>query len=158
MKTVRTLSFSLLLPMLLVASLGCRHNAPNAPPASPQVVAIVTLDDAMNICNDVHHTQVNADKAIDALQATEPDYYAHAQPIIKRIRDANDLAVKAILSAERGGTDDWKGAMVALASTIKPGDLTTFGFKNKDTQTIVSTSIAGLEGILLSIPSKLGGK
>lgn len=144
----------MLLSGVMLYTTACRHTVNSK---NPQVVAIVAINDAMNICKTVHDGLQNADKTIDALQTQEPDYYSKAQPLLKKIRAANDIAVETLLKAQAGQSVDWKTSMLALSTTVSAGDLTTFGFKNPNTQLLVSAGVSGLEGVLLSIPSKLGG-
>lgn len=133
---------------------GCRKSVNNSNPA---VVQAVALQDAENTCKTVEDGLLTANRAIEKLQATEPDYYNKVKPLLRKISKLNATASGKIALVASGQSADWKGALIAVSASVTPSDLTTFGFKNPNTQIIVETSFSGLILALSSIKTKFGG-
>lgn len=142
-----------LMACLLIAT-GCRKSVNNSNPA---VVQAVALQDAENTCKTVEDGLLTANRAIEKLQATEPDYYNHVKPLLRKISKLNATASGKIALVASGQSADWKSSLIAVSASVTPSDLTTFGFKNANTQLIVETSFSGLILALTSIKTKFGG-
>jgi hypothetical protein len=140
----------------LLTAIGCRHNT-SGPPPSPAVVTAATLLDASNTTVTVEDGLTAASHALDQLQATDPEYYAKVDPLIKKISAANVLAAKKIKLVKDTGTGDWRPAILAVASSVNVADLNTVGVKNPTSQTIVAAALATLVGVLNAIPKTFGG-
>lgn len=138
-----------LLATTVAISDGCRH----VNNSNPIVVKAATLANAEKTVNTIAHGLLAADQTIDALQATEPDYYAAVQPKLKTLARLNEVANQCIVTALNGGTCNWQAAVVAIATEAgKPDNLTTFGFKNPNSQKIAQTGfIALIAGINMAI-------
>ena len=154
----RLLSYALMLSLLaatVAIENGCRHvNSSN-----PAVISAVTLNNAAKACQTVATGLADADAVLDKIQAQEPDYYAHAKPLLQRIAKANDTAIVAVSAALAGDAKvDWRSAMLAVSTAVASSDLTTFGFKNPQTQQLVQVGFATLISILSTIPATFGGK
>ena len=132
----------------LFLSVGCRHNVNTS---NPKVVAISALADAFNTCKTLEDGLVAANKAIESIEAQEPEYYAHIKPLLQKISTANKNAAHKIQQAKNDGVTDWKSAFVSISSSITPADLTSVGVKNPNSQIIVGSSISGIVIILEAI-------
>lgn len=154
MKKLKVLTIVAL--MACVLSLGACRKSVNT--SNPAVVQAAALLDAENTCKTLEDGIKTANDAIEKLQAGEPDYYAKVKPLLKKLSAANNTAAQKINTVAGGGSADWKGALIALGTSVTPADLTTFGFKNSNTQLIVETSFAGLVATLSAIQTKFGGK
>lgn len=146
-----------ILALMLVVAFGltaCRHNVNTANPA---VVTITTLQDASNTTVALEDGLTAANKALDQIEAAEPEYYAHVKPLIKKVSAANASASGIIQNVKNGKPGDWKGAVLGIATSITPADLTTFAVKNPTSQLIVEGSITGLIATLATIKAKFGG-
>lgn len=140
----------------LMASTGCHHNVNTS---NPQVVFADTLYSAAAVVDETATGLVAANQVVESLKAVEPEYYASVKPKLQKIALANDKAIAAIRAAKAGDTSaDWKTAVVAVANAAIPTDLTTFGFKNTETQSVVTVGFAGLESALIAISNSFGGK
>jgi len=146
--------------LLLAFTAGCQHNitTPGQPTPSAAVTTVATLLDASNTCVTVEDSLVAADHAIDQLKATDPEYYAKVSPLIKKISAANAVAAQKIKLAKDTGAIDWRPALLAVAASVNPGDLSAVGVKNSTSQVIVSASLASLVAILNTINQNFGGK
>lgn len=131
---------------------ACRKNVST----NPAVVQAVVLTDAENTCKLIDDGLKSANAAIEKLQVSEPGYYAHVKPLIRKISAANATASSKVALVAAGGSADWRGALIAVGTSVTPSDLTTFGFKNSNTQLIVEAAFGGLIATLNSIPSKFG--
>lgn len=133
---------------------GCRHNVST----NPKVVMTATLLDASNTCVTIEDGLTAANHIVNALETSEPEYYAHVRPLIKKLSAANKTASDTIVKVRNGDTAaDWRGAMLAIGSGITPADLTSFGFKNSNTQAIVTAAFATLVATLNALPATYGG-
>lgn len=133
---------------------GCRHSINTA---NPRVVMAATLLDASNTTVAVEDGLTAANHVVDSLEQSEPDYYAKVKPLIRKISAANKAASDKIVAAKNGDTTaDWRGAVNAVAASVKPGDLTAFGFKNQNTQALVTAAFATLVATLNAIPGTFG--
>ena len=154
---IRGFAARVLLPLgmaSLLLTAGCRHNVNTSNPA---VVQASALADAADTCKLLEDGLASAKAAVEKLETAEPDYYAHVKPLLKKMSAANVVAIEKIQVAKNGGTADWKGALVAVAASVSPSDLTSVGVKNQTSQLIVEGSIAGLVATLESFKAKFGG-
>jgi hypothetical protein len=140
-----------MLPLLGAA--GCRHNVNTSNPA---VVQASALADAANTCKLLEDGVASANAAVEKLETAEPDYYAHVKPLLQKVSAANVLAIEKIQVVKNGGTADWKGALVNVAASVSPSDLTSVGVKNQTSQVIMEGSIAALVATLESFKAKFG--
>jgi hypothetical protein len=153
MKRFKTIVAILLISVCLVPMEACRKNVNTS---NPQVVQAAALLDAANTCKTLEDGIVAANDAVEKLEASEPEYYAHVKPLLKKLSSANTVASQKINIVAQGGTADWKGALVAVGTSVTASDLTTFGFKNSDTQLIIQGSFALLVTTLSSMQLKFG--
>lgn len=154
-KVVKSTIVLLLIGMLAFAPIGCRKNININNPAVVQAAALL---DASNTCKTLEEGLLSANNAVEALQAGEPDYYAKVKPLLRKISAANVVAAQKIQLVSQGGTADWRSALIAVGSSTTPADLTSFGFKNPNSQLIVQGGFALLVATLSSIQTKFGGK
>lgn len=142
--------------LAFMATEGCRHNVVNT--NNPKVVMAATLLDASNTCVTIEDGLTAANHVIDALETAEPDYYKHVKPLIKRISTANKTASDKIVAVRNGdGTADWRGAVLAIGTSVDTKDLTAFSFKNPNSQALVTAAFATLTATLASLPQTFGG-
>jgi len=127
---------------------GCRHNINTANPA---VVAASALGDASNACKTVEDALTATNKALEQLESTEPEYYAHVKPLVQRISLANRLASSKIVAAKNGNPVDWKSAFSAVGTSINLDDLRAAQVKNPNSQIIIGSSVALLIDALVAI-------
>lgn len=145
---------SFVLVVLAFGLAGCRHNVNTSNPA---VVTASALQDASSSTVLVEDGLSAANKAVDQLEAVEPEYYAHVKPLLKAISTKNAAAAGIIQKVKNGQPGDVKGAMLALAVSVSPSDLTAFSVKNPNSQIIVEGSITALVVTLATIKTKFGG-
>lgn len=151
----KTLATIIVLSLIILLT-GCRYNINTN---NPKVVVAATLLDASNTTVLIEDGLTAANHVTEQLESIEPEYYAHVKPLIKRISAANVVAAKTVQNAKNGNTAaDWRGALIAVGASVKPSDLTAFGFKNPTSKALVSGGFATLIAILDSIPQKFGGK
>lgn len=147
----------LIYPILAVALLtlpGCRHNVNTS---NPQVVLAATLLDASNTVVTLADGLTAADHVLDQLQASDPAYYAQIKPLLIKIAKLNDVAVAKIAAAKAGdATADWKGAIIAIGSSVTVTDFSTVGIKNPTNQALASAGLATLIAALELIPKTYG--
>lgn len=148
------IAVTLALIVLVGAGVGCRHNVNTSNPA---VVTASALQDASNACVTLEDGLTAADKALDQLETVEPEYYAHVKPLLKKISAANASASKIVQSVKNGQPGNVKGAMLAVAVSVTPADLTAFSVKNPTSQLIVEGSITALIATLATIQANFGG-
>lgn len=153
MKT-KALLISIMAVIICVLGIGCRHTVNTANPA---VVTVTTLQDASDTCVTLEDGLTAANKAVDQIEATEPEYYAHVKPLLKKLSAANASASGIIQNVKNGQPGNWKGAVLGVATSITPADLTSFAVKNPTSQLIVEGSITGLIATLATIQAKFGG-
>jgi hypothetical protein len=153
------LTLMLLLVGLAGLATSCYHTttSPTTPPPSPAVVTAATLLDASNTCVTIEDSLTAANHAIDQLKATDPEYYAKLDPLIKKISRANTVAAEKIKLAKDTGATDWKPALLAVAASVNISDLTAGGIKNPTSQTIATAALASLVAILNTINQNFGG-
>jgi len=160
MITITTKRKLLLTTVLLLAfTAGCQHNisTPGQPTPSAAVATAATLLDASNASVTVEDSLTAAYHALEQLKTTDPEYYTQAMPLIKKISAANAVAAQKIKLAKDTGATDWRPALLAVASSVNPSDLTAAGVKNPTSQAIVSASLASLVAILNAINQNFGG-
>ena len=150
----RTILSIFLILSLVLSPAACRKNLNTT---NPQVIQAAALLDAENTCKTLEDGLVAANNAVEGLEAAEPGYYAKVKPLIRRLSAANALASSKIKLVSAGGTADWRGAMIAVGSSVSPQDLTVFDFKNPGTQSIVSAGFSLLVATLSQIQVKYSG-
>jgi hypothetical protein len=161
MKRFNTTTIKVVLWLTVVTSAihllsGCAVRTVNT--ANPKVVFANTLLAASNVVDEVASANAAANEMLTKLQSTEPDYYTKVKPILVNIAKTNDKAIATIRAAEAGDTSiDWRAAVVAVVDAAGKEDLTKFGFKNKDSQSLVKIGIASLELALTAITNSFGG-
>lgn len=143
------------LMLLIVLLMGCQHKTET----NPVVIQAVTLANAEKVVNTVAHGVLAADGVLDQIQAQEPDYYKAVEPKLKAIAGLNESANQCIVTAVKGGSCDWKLAVIALAKGAgQPSSLTAFGFKNPSSQQKVEVGLAGLiAGLNMAIQFEQAG-
>ena len=152
-----TMTCLIAITMTATMTTGCRHNTANM--ANPKVAMAVTLLDASNTTVTIADGLTAADKILDALRATEPDYYKRTRPLLVKIAKLNDIASAAIVKAKNGDTNaNWRIAMINISQAVATSDLTTFGFKNRNSQLAVQDGFAVLISGLTLAGQFGGGK
>lgn len=138
--------------MAITATEGCRHNVNTN---NPKVIQAATLLDASDLTVTIEDGVVAANHAVEAIQASDPEYYNKVKPLLRSISSANVLAARKIQAFKNGdATADWRGAIIAVAGSVNTQDLSAVHIKNPNTQLIVSASLATLVAALETIPKK----
>lgn len=131
---------ALALIALTLSTTSCRHKVDTT---NPVVVKAVTLSNAEKTVNTIAHGILAADQTIDQIKLQEPDYYAAVSPKLKIVAQLNETANQCIVTSVNGGICDWQTEVATIAKFIgDPNSLTTFGFKNPDTQKKVQLGLA----------------
>lgn len=145
---------SVLVLGLAISTTACHHNvnASTKTPPSPQVAAAITLTDASNTCKTLEDALTTADHAIDLVQTSDPEYYAHAGALFKKISAANRLAADKVNTSIQGKPENWQAAFAGIGSSVDLQDLSSVQIKNPNSQLLVSASIAALLKILTALP------
>ena len=146
----------LTLVLLIVAAslVACRHQVNTS---NPKVIIAATLLDASNTCVTVEDGLTAANHAVESLETAEPEYYARVKPLLQKISAANKQAALTVQRVKNGGTDNWRGALVAVAASVSVQDLQAVQVKNPTSQLIVEGALATLVATLQSINTNFGG-
>ena len=141
---------------LMFTSVGCRHNTANM--ANPKVALAVGLTDAANTCLTLEDGLTATYNALDQLETSEPEYYAHVKPLVQKLSASNVMAMRVIQKVQAGDTTaDWRGAMVVVANTVKPSDLTMFNFKNPNSQALANSLFQAVVATITEMTQKYRG-
>lgn len=143
----------IMIAVMLSFSTGCGHFTHSTNPAVVQAAALVDVQKTLKTVED---GLLTANKAVENLEAAEPEYYAYVKPLLKKISLSNRIASDKVDIVTKGGTADWKSAVIEIGSSVTPADLTTFGFKNPSSQLIVEGGFATLITTLETIKNKYG--
>lgn len=149
---IKTLLIVTLLACGLCTVSACRKSVNN----NPAVVQAMTLQDAENAVKSVEDGLKAANDTVESLQSAEPGYYAKLKPILRRISSLNATASSKINGAAQGNATNWQGALSDVANSITPADLTTFGFKNPNSQLAAQAGMTLLQTALNTLKSKFG--
>jgi hypothetical protein len=138
---------------LAVVPLSCTRRVS----LNPQVNFANTLLAAADAVDVVATALVAANQVIESLKTQEPDYFNATKPKLVAIAKANDKAIAVIRSAQSGDTSvDWRGAVLAVSTTVANQDQANFGFKNPNTQATVKIGLASLQAALIAIQNSFG--
>lgn len=154
--TINKLAVGLVLCSVLT---GCH---PKVDTTNPAVIKAVTLSNAEKTVNTIAHGLLAADQTLDSIKITEADYYASVSPKLKTLAKLNEVANQCIITTVSGGSCDWKQAVSNIAIEAgKSENLTSFGFKNPQTQEKVQLGFTVLvSGINMAVQfqQSVGGK